>query len=342
MRSVALPLLAAAVIVSLVGCGSTASPSPQLAERAKVQAYVSSALDFMGANGLYVKKASWARTREQTVAKTRNDTTYQQAYGALMLAAWAAGGPKHSAFRSPTGIRAVITAYGEGTTRPSAHPVAPNIATVVLPEFAGGITAQIQSYADTGAKLIQDLAPTATCGWVVDLRKDYGGNMMPMLTSVSALLSQGDLVSFVDRHKKATWTRLSGSTITYEADTNSQREDLTAPTSGSTLAGRPIAVLQGEFTGSSGEATLLAFHGQSGVRTFGQTSAGVATANIGKTMSDRANVLITTAMMTDRHGHAFPNGIPPDQVVAAPAGNGTNSDPTMDAAVNWLQQACIT
>lgn len=232
---------------------------------------------------------------------------------------------KHSAFRSPAGIKAVINAYGDGTTRPSAHPVARNIATVVLPEFEGGTAARIQSYVDTGAKLIQALAPTASCGWVVDLRKDYGGNMMPMLTSVSALLSQGNLVSF-------------------EADTDGQHEDLTAPISGSTLASRPIAVLQGEVTGSSGEATLLAFHGQSGVRTFGQTSAGVATANIEKKMPDGANLLITTALMTDRHrhGHAFPDGIPPGQMVAASARNGINGDPTMDTAVNRLQQTCTT
>ena len=65
---------------------------------------------------------------------------------------------------------------------------------------------------------------------------------------------------------------------------------MTAPTVGSSVAGRPIAVLQSSATGSAGEATLLAFHGQPGVRTFGQTSAGLATANQGKNMPDGANL----------------------------------------------------
>lgn len=334
------PIVGVAVALILVGCSSSAGAAAEAAERSKVRAYVTSALDFMGEHGLHVKKDSWARIRDQVLAGTRYDTTYQQTYGALMLAAWTAGDPRHSAFRSPAAFKALVTAYGDGRTQPSAQMVASNVAEIALPQFWGGTPVQAQNYADVGANLIHGLTPAATCGWVVDLRKDYGGNMMPMLTSVSALLPEGGLVSFVDRDKKSTWIRLTASTVAYEADSVSQRDTLTARTGGSSLAGRPVAVLQGKDTGSSGEATLLAFHDQPGVRTFGQTSAGLATANLGKTMPDGANLLITTSLMTDRHGHTFPTGIPPEEPIAIPTHSDTAEDPTMVAAINWLQQTC--
>ena len=80
--------------------------------------------------------------------------------------------------------------------------VASGVAEIALPQFWGSDPAQVQNYADVGANLIGDLRPNASCGWVVDLRKNYGGNMMPMLASVSALLTQGHLISFVDRDRR--------------------------------------------------------------------------------------------------------------------------------------------
>lgn len=290
-----------AMVLCLAGCSSTSSPGS--VRSPKVRAYVVTALNFMGKYGLYVKPGPWAKVREDTLGKTAPDTTYKQTYGNLMLAAWAAGGYRHSSFHSPSGLANEFTGYGNGKTRPSGSILDPGIASIVLPQFLGGSQADRQSYADTGVTLIQSLAPAATCGWIVDLRANGGGNMIPMLGAASPLLTQGKLISFVDRHKTTTWTTLNGSTITYNGEATNPDDSITVASLTLALTAQRVAVLQSKNTGSSGEATLLAFHGQPGVRTFGQQSAGLTTDNIGMKMPDGANLLITTGKNDRPHRH---------------------------------------
>lgn len=327
------------VVLCLASCSSASTPTST--QSLKVRAYVVTALNFMGKYGLYVKPGPWAKTREDTLVKTASDTTYKQAYGNLMLAAWAAGGSRHSGFRSASDLANLFTGYGNGTTRPSGSVINPGIASIVLPQFLGGSQADRQGYADTGVNLIRTLAPAATCGWVVDLRANGGGNMIPMLGAASPLLRHGQLISFVDRHKTTTWTTLNGSTITYNGETRNPDESITAAGNAPALTGKHIAVLQSKNTGSSGEATLLAFHGQPGVRTFGQQSAGLTTDNIGMRMPDGANLLVTTGRMTDHTGKTYPNGIPPQQTTNA-ATIKSATDPTLAAATTWLHAQCGT
>jgi len=69
------------------------------------------------------------------------------------------------------------------------------VTSVVLPEL-GAVPQDLQQrYADAGARGIADAAPL-TCGWIVDLRRNRGGNMYPMLAAVAPLLPDGAGMSF--------------------------------------------------------------------------------------------------------------------------------------------------
>lgn len=91
----------------------------------------------------------------------------------------------------------------------------------------------------------------------------------------------------------------------------------------------PIAVLTDAETMSSGEATLIAFHGKPNVRTFGAATAGMATGNEVMPLDDGALLVVTTTREADRTGRIYGSEpIPPDQ----PAPD------ALAAAVEWLHQ----
>ncbi|WIX78400.1 S41 family peptidase [Amycolatopsis carbonis] len=92
-------------------------------------------------------------------------------------------------------------------------------------------------------------------------------------------------------------------------------------------------------TGSSGEATLIAFRGLARARTFGQATAGLATGNEVYHLSDGAELLITTVREVDRTGRVYGNTpIEPDHPLPATA----TTDEVIAAASAWLhtQSGC--
>ena len=80
---------------------------------------------------------------------------------------------------------------------------------------------------------------------------------------------------------------------------------------------------------SSGEAVLISFVGAAHARSFGEPTAGFATANVAFDLPDGALLAITTARMADRTGRTYGNTpIAPDELV----GNGD----VLNTAIEWL------
>lgn len=98
------------------------------------------------------------------------------------------------------------------------------------------------------------------------------------------------------------------------------------------VTGAPIAVLQDEWTASSGEAVLASFRGLDGVRTFGTDSAGYTSANVSHTLFDGATIVLTESLYVDRTGRNYEEGaIAPDE---------RSTDAEADARA-WLgEQGC--
>lgn len=300
---------------------------------AKVHAYVLSALDFMGKYGINASSQRWKRARAEALKSTASDTKYSETYGALMWAVWAAGDPVHSSFHSPAGANAISQQLGNGSRLPSVRVSRPGIVKLTLPTYVGQDAAKTEAYVEAGVDSLLGSARSASCGWIVDLRDDGGGNVYPMLAAASPLLAQGRLISYVDRNQRVTWVSLKGSTVRYEAREAAERVSVSVPTKTSTLSGRPIAVLQGTDTASSGEAALLAFKVQARVRTFGTTTAGLASANVGKTMRDGAVLTLTSAWTSNQTGIIYKHGIPADTPTSTDAS-------TVAAASQWLKSEC--
>lgn len=190
---------------------------------------------------------------------------------------------------------------------------------ITLPPSAGDDVMQ-QQYAEAGQKLIRNMH--ACDGWIVDLRDNSGGNMWSMLIAIGAIAGEGTLGFFIDRDKtKIPWGYKAGASV-YDSETVYSVEDPVALIPDD----RPVAVLIGNNTQSSGEITMLSLMGRLNIRTFGQSTRGIPTANDTYPLEDGAILVLTTALCADRNGRVYETSIPPDVIC----------DDPLDQAKLWL------
>ncbi|MGW6937125.1 S41 family peptidase [Lentzea sp. NPDC054927] len=219
------------------------------------------------------------------------------------------------------------------------------MALLVLPETD---SRNGDAYVTAGLAVLRDLIAHQPTGWVVDLRGNRGGDMHPMLTVVAPLLGEGERGRFVSPPGRGNGGSNSGSKrgghgwgirrghVYNGKNTAFRRVKIPAPQN------QPVAVLIDGHTASSGEAVLISFLGAQNVRTFGEPTAGYATANQAFKLPDGARLAITTAHMTDRTGRVYGNEpIAPDTPVtnsATPNPDDTR-DRTLQAAIEWLARS---
>jgi hypothetical protein len=212
-----------------------------------------------------------------------------------------------------------------------------SVRVVVTPQiFGGGAGARAAS-----ARLFSAVTETPdTCGYVVDLRGNQGGNVWPMLVGLSPLLGDGPQGRERDRSGRvSTYARLTeGAAIVLEGeykDMAMTRAENWRPMPD--LVDLPVAVLIDDAVASSGEGVAVAFKGRSLTRYFGQKTYGVATSNSGFMMADGVNLVVTLAEMVDRDGRTYPDGVSPDEVVAHGPGRADDpEDAVVEAARDWL------
>jgi carboxyl-terminal processing protease len=202
-----------------------------------------------------------------------------------------------------------------------------DVAVLTVPAFKSDPDGE-RRYVAAGQTAVANADSSRPCGWIVDLRGNYGGAMAPMLTVLAPLLDEGVLGAFEGPDGKSTWTLHAGRVLVdgrpQAAEANPLRLVRPQP---------PVAVLTDGQTASSGEATLVAFRGLSRTATFGQATAGFATANEPYRLSDGAELIVTTSRDVDRTGRVYDNTpIQPDHPLPAASTN----DEVVAAATAWL------
>lgn len=202
---------------------------------------------------------------------------------------------------------------------------------LALPILVGGLWPD--QYASAAQGIIRRVDQPATCGWVVDLRRDLGGDLWPMLAGVGPILGTGTVGAFVGAQGRQVWGYRAGQAV-LDGHVMAQ----VGAAYHLTRSWPPVALLTSRLTASSGEALVVAFHGRPRTRSFGEPTAGVPTANIVQPLSDGAALVVTTALDVDRTGHSYDDAIAPDQRVGADwTLLGTRRDPVLRAAMTWLR-----
>lgn len=334
MRSFRFLLLVLMMAVLLVSCAQTtaapaATPTPPLFPKA--QAYLTAALDIMQQHSVNRKKITWTTLRQQAFALASGSQTPADTYPAIRTVLAELGDNHSTLFEPQRG-----SPSGAGSLRPDQQPhgqqLVQGIGYLELPHFEGSEQAA-QHYVLLAQAAIRTADQAGTCGWIVDLRKNDGGNMWPMLAGVGPILGEGVAGSFIypDGNKQV-WSysqgqaQLAGATWA-DAQSAYQLKHLLPP----------VAVLTGPATASSGEAITVAFRGRPHTRSFGEPTSGIPTSNQMFTLPDGAILNLTVALDADRTGHTYDSPLVPDQSAPVDLRQvGTPGDPGIRAATTWL------
>jgi len=226
-----------------------------------------------------------------------------------------------------------VTTSPDGSSAvPTGHRLSTDLAYVAVPSV-GDSSGEDRHYTAQGLQVMRTLAAAHPCGWIVDLRGNDGGDMWPMLTTVIPLLDASTVGYFVGPDGQRTPWRLAGGRAYAGTEVQSIMPNTLAISPGHA----PVSVLADEGTASSGEAVLISFIGQRGVRTIGQPTAGVPSANAGFSLSDGAQLVLTVASDADRTGHVYPHLSPvvPQVVIYNTAGS--IRDDALSDAEAWLR-----
>ena len=290
--------------------------------------YLKQALSVMD-EGYYATSDAWVEARGEALNNASSYESVQEVYAELARLVKIAGGP-HSRFLTPQEAETASseTTVEEGFETPSVS-VADGIGTIKVPAYGSFEPDADQLYIDTAGNAIGTHVAEVTCGWIVDVRGNGGGDMWVMLAAVSPLLDEGQVARFVDREGRAEGVNVRGNAL-YLDD-----ELIVEMTDDLRLAGAPVAVLHSPATASAAEGVVVAFHGQSRTRSFGQPTSGLSSANALTTLDDGSMVILTVSLFADRNNQEYGVPIEPDTRISL-----NNSDPNELSPTEWLQEEC--
>jgi carboxyl-terminal processing protease len=170
-------------------------------------------------------------------------------------------------------------------------------------------------------------APTV-CGWIVDLRRDTGGDMWSMFQAIRAIVGDPPFGSFVD----ASGTR---TTWAYPTSGDGSAPGVVTPLS---HPHGPVAVLTSRLTAGAAEAVVVSFVGRSETRSFGEATWGTPTTSRFDPLADGATLQLTEAFDADRAGVEHRSRLAPDEAMRVDwARLGSPDDPMIIAAGTWIR-----
>lgn len=328
---------------------SAAAPRPQSAD---ARAYLDKAIAMVRDNALYADRVDWPKVSAAVHAEGDQAANLVETYPALITLVRALG-DHHSFLQLPDERR---DAYRAVTGHALAYPADPDPPRTLDKTFFGRrapdpfdrtmrgmrirtlvVPATTSNSPDALAAYVHSLRASITaapspCGYVLDLRGNSGGNMMAMISGLSALLGDGSPGGYVSRSGLERW-HLRGGVFLVRQPNGAEQVALNVAGSARLPNGDklPVALLLDGGTASSGEITAVAFQGRARTRSFGQHSYGVSTSTSGFALPDGANLVLVDAQVQDRNGRRYPDGIAPDEVL--------QGDPSARAR-SWVASAC--
>lgn len=274
-------------------------------------------------NALYLDD-SWDARREELLSAGESgdvDSLRREIQEATL-----AMGGRHSYYFA-AGVLGPEETSDNATTAASIEILTSDVVMLKLPAYEG--KDKETAYAKTALDELGRGVNSDTCGIIVDLRGNTGGNMFPMLLAASPLFDQEAVGSFRYRDGDTSDVLVSPGSISVGDDALTLSGGDAVDTIGS---GMHIAVLQDSSTASAAEMVVTAFVGQPGVASFGEKTAGLTTANEAYTLTDGSVIVLSVAEYRDRNHTVINGSITPDFP--------TLSADAKDEASAWLRGQC--
>lgn len=285
-------------------------------------AYIDEVVTILKANSINHNKIDWIAFKAKVLTKAENAKTVEDTYPAIHLAIQLLG-DGHSYFAPVAGDN--IEENGAPPTLEDE--MVPNDIGYLRVRYCMGNNDQKQIYVDDLLKFIRQRDKGNLKGWIVDLRGNFGGDMLPMLLGTGPILGDGILgyTAYPDGQMHS-WNYNEGK-FYYD---DIEDSDIKAKEYYRLKMPNPfVAVLTDTLTASSGEALTVAFKGREKTKSFGHKTYGVSTSNQKFVLSDGSNMLITVAVFADRNKKRYGHSIEPDKVVA--------SEKALHEAIKWLR-----
>jgi C-terminal processing protease CtpA/Prc len=166
--------------------------------------------------------------------------------------------------------------------------------------------------------------------WIIDLRNNGGGQMWPMIISLTPFLKEGNIGYTVKGKKETNWRKVNGE-ILY-GKRNKTKKYLGKPFNYSLKNPRmKVAVLINEWTTSSAEATAIAVLSNSNVKFFGTKTFGYTSNNTSIKMKNGDYLHLTTGFWKNYNGKKFKDGIIPDF-------ESCNEKELKESLKNWIKK----
>jgi carboxyl-terminal processing protease len=185
-------------------------------------------------------------------------------------------------------------------------------------------------------KLMRTLDRTPVCGWMIDLRRNPGGDIWSYMAAVGPILGEGDLGGFEYMDgKRERWDYQDGKVFW----NNEYRDE--SEIDGSIYKPKrvtPVALLVSPGTQAAAELLTIAFQGRPDVRSFGEPTRGLPTLVTHTELSDGSILFVSGANSYDRNDRIYSGSIRPDVFVETDWSNfATAQDPVIANARDWLQ-----
>ncbi|HEX7803332.1 MAG TPA: S41 family peptidase [Pseudoxanthomonas sp.] len=317
----------------------TQAPVAMSVSKGEYEHIIESTLENLQLRSIYANSANWTQARDRAVASSKTASSEKEAV-LVMLRFLREIGDEHAFPVPKKGVEQYLKSASARAAASSQDitqkykEIGGGISYVSIPAFASTDPATIQKFSDDLSGQLITADARATCGWIIDLRENSGGNMWPMATGVSQLLNAESFGSFQSGNgTKIDWWNSEKGVGFGSQTVVSRTDDLPALANSK----ESIAVLVGPKTSSSGEAMAVAFHGRPNTLLFGDRTRGLTTSTERLVFSDQFDLFVSTSRFVDRTGHAYSGPITPDVTIL----NGKdNADAPLKAAIDWLHHDC--
>jgi carboxyl-terminal processing protease len=187
------------------------------------------------------------------------------------------------------------------------------------------------------AQAIQDslcsLNPQSLKGLIIDLRLNGGGNMFPMISGIINVLGEGKSGSFMKANNRIKNNLIIKNSLLL-LDTISFCDVTVRCRFPDNIK---IAVLISPATGSSGEATAIAFKQKDNAMFFGEDSYGFCTATQGFYLPNGIHLLLSTSIMGDRKNKTYEKVQPDIFIFGGDNFEQPETDKKIIAALKWMR-----
>ena len=319
------PVRAISLIVVLIWSGSiNIQRDEPLTGSAKD--VLEAAIAIVREHALRRNEIDWVAIEERVRKYAAGSTKSADVYPAIRILLSELG-DHHSRLLEPDELTAINRGrFGQFQSRePEVRQVAEGVGYVKMDSYLATEPRSMRQYAERLHQSFIVAREAATCGWIVDLRENMGGNMWAMLAGLKPFLGDAALGTFESP---------SGQSPPWQAGNHVGGS---SPSVLARLESSWVAVLTGPRTASSGEAVAIAFRGRPHTRSFGLPTGGLSTANDAFTLPDGAVIALTTSIDVDRMGRRYGQRIDPEaRIESNPS---TGGDVTVDAAARWLLES---